>query len=310
MSLSFHGHGKLLISGEYTILDGALALALPLKMGQQMTVSALPAPKKQLHWKSLNEQGEAWFEAQFVLPQLKVIYWTDEGIGKRLLQLLKGIQGQQPHFFDQLPASLVETRLHFNRQWGLGSSSTLLYMLSQWADTDPYQLSADSFGGSGYDIACAGAEGPILYQKLGRQPLVKSCRFQPSFADQLLFVYLDQKQDSREGIVRYRQRFPKPDLTLLQEISALTGMFLTASDADTFAKAMWRHELLVGEALGLEPVKVSLFRDFIGMVKSLGAWGGDFILAIANDREEAKQYFHQKGYSTTFAYEDLVLEQV
>ena len=35
----FYSNGKLLLSGEYLILDGATGLALPTKTGQEMLVS-------------------------------------------------------------------------------------------------------------------------------------------------------------------------------------------------------------------------------------------------------------------------------
>ena len=34
--ISFYSHGKLLLTGEYTILKGANALAIPCKMGQTL----------------------------------------------------------------------------------------------------------------------------------------------------------------------------------------------------------------------------------------------------------------------------------
>lgn len=39
--ISFKSNGKLLLTGEYLVLDGAVALALPTKMGQIMTVEPL-----------------------------------------------------------------------------------------------------------------------------------------------------------------------------------------------------------------------------------------------------------------------------
>lgn len=39
----------------------------------------------------------------------------------------------------------------------------------------------------------------------------------------------------------------------------------------------------------------TMFADFPGVVKSLGAWGGDFILAAANIAPtEIRSYFHKK----------------
>jgi hypothetical protein len=38
MQKTFYSNGKLLITGEYLILDGAKGLALPTKMGQNLSV--------------------------------------------------------------------------------------------------------------------------------------------------------------------------------------------------------------------------------------------------------------------------------
>jgi mevalonate kinase len=37
--LDFYSHGKLLITSEYAVLDGAKALALPTRLGQKLSVS-------------------------------------------------------------------------------------------------------------------------------------------------------------------------------------------------------------------------------------------------------------------------------
>ena len=38
---AFYSHGKLLLTGEYLVLDGALALAVPCKLGQSLTVRSI-----------------------------------------------------------------------------------------------------------------------------------------------------------------------------------------------------------------------------------------------------------------------------
>ena len=53
---TFYSHGKLLISAEYAVLDGALALALPTKFGQSLQVESTPNQK--IVWKSISNKGE------------------------------------------------------------------------------------------------------------------------------------------------------------------------------------------------------------------------------------------------------------
>ena len=62
---TFYSHGKLLISAEYAVLDGALALALPTKFGQSLEVES--TSDNTIHWKSISNSGNVWFEAEFIL---------------------------------------------------------------------------------------------------------------------------------------------------------------------------------------------------------------------------------------------------
>jgi len=53
---TYYMHGKFLITGEYLVLKGALALAQPLRFGQHMDVKKTTEPI--LHWKSLDVAGK------------------------------------------------------------------------------------------------------------------------------------------------------------------------------------------------------------------------------------------------------------
>jgi len=60
---TFYSHGKLLISAEYAVLDGAQALALPTKFGQKLKVESTSG--NLIHWKSISNCGKIWFETEF-----------------------------------------------------------------------------------------------------------------------------------------------------------------------------------------------------------------------------------------------------
>ena len=62
---TFYSHGKLLISSEYAVLDGAIALALPTKFGQSLDVES--NSDNTIHWKSISNSGNVWFEAEFII---------------------------------------------------------------------------------------------------------------------------------------------------------------------------------------------------------------------------------------------------
>ncbi|MEO1257189.1 MAG: GYDIA family GHMP kinase [Bacteroidota bacterium] len=302
----YHAHGKLLLTAEYFVLDGATALALPVKYGQSLDI-ATDRKDENLHWQSLDEKGNCWFEATFDPSDFSIIDQNDEAIAIRLQSILKELKTHHPP--PTTRHSSLKTYLSFPRSWGLGTSSTLIYLLAKWAGADPFDLQFKIFGGSGYDIACAGAEGPILYQLKNKKPFVEGCEFSPSFADRIFFVYLGKKQNSRKGIARYRaessgQRAEKR----IAEISALTDLFLKEKTPEGFEKLIVEHEKLVGSAVGLPRAKSVYFNDFWGEVKSLGAWGGDFVL-VTSDRpaEETKDYFNEKGFEVFIPYREMVL---
>lgn len=299
-------HGKFLLTGEYFVLNGAEALAIPLKRGQRLSVKSFPEGNL-LHWKSLDEKGQRWFEASFSLPDLAVVQCSDEAIAGRLQRLLTHAASARPDFFSSQKSHAVTTRLEFPRQWGLGTSSTLVWLVAKWLDIDPFELQFKTFGGSAYDIACAGASGPLRYSLVNGKPSWQEVPYAPAFASQMWFVYLGQKQDSRQEIARFRSR-GEPSPRMVEEISALTRRWLQCRTLDELQQVIVQHEQRVGHFLGRKPVQARLFPDFSGTVKSLGAWGGDFVLAVSMEAPEAVQrYFRQKGLDTCLNWSELVL---
>lgn len=286
------------------MLDGALALALPTKRGQWLRARALPGEHEH-RWSSLLENGKEWFSARFTQGGT-LLQASDAPTAKRLQQLFQGIAAQRPGFWAHQPCFQFETQLEFPRDWGLGSSSTLVAALARWANVDPFQLLTDTFGGSGYDIACAHAKQAVLFQRRAGQPAFLEIPFVPSFKDHIAFVHLGRKQDSREGIERYRQMVSASGKQR-QRLSELTLAFLQARDVYEAMQVLEEHEAIVGEALRLPLVKAERFPNFPGTIKSLGAWGGDFVMALSDRPAIAtKRYFKIKGFETALSYEDLV----
>lgn len=302
----FHANGKLLLTAEYFVLDGALALAIPTRFGQQLRVRTKPASQPQIHWRSKGVDGKEWFSAVFSLPDLAIESSSDQQIAERLKQLFQAI-GQQRTDFWQVPLSQeVETQLDFPHNWGLGTSSTLVATLAKWARIDPFLLLENTFGGSGYDIACANAPGPILYQRLAKPQFV-NFPYSPPFSDQLFFVFLGKKQNSRDGIQRYRQLTGKARETQIAEVNLLTTKILQAQNLEAFESITEKHENLISAALQLSKAKQLHFPDYWGVIKSLGAWGGDFILATSNrSKAETKAYFQQKGFTVILEWAEMI----
>jgi len=308
MKTTLHARGKLLLTAEYFVLDGALALALPLNKGQSMTVSATPGIEPRLVWQSFDEKGNCWFSATFDLQNFDCVESPDAAIASRLRQILCEAKQLNPSFPPPAACYKIQTELTFPRQWGLGTSSTLIYLIAHWAKVDPLELQLRTFGGSGYDVACAGAAGPVLYQLKNGRPHQEQCDFTPPFSEKLYFVYLGKKQDSRVGINLYRQRKNTTQRSLeIEQISGLTKEFLAVKTLAAFDELLRQHEKIVATALGLPRAKDLYFQDFWGEVKSLGAWGGDFVLATSGrPAAETRQYFNEKGFAVFLPYNSIV----
>ena len=298
--------GKLLLTGEYFVLDGATALAMPVRFGQTLRVEA-GALAHHIDWRSLDPDGSKWFEARFELPGLQIRIESDLKTALTLFNILAACQKLNPEHFAAPQSYRVVTQNDFPREWGLGTSSTLIAALARWASVDPYKILFETLGGSGYDLACAYAEGPILYRLEGQTPIIAPVQFAPAYSNQLYFVFLGKKQNSRDGIARFRERAPKSP-ELLDKISRMTQQFLDARTLEALDAAILEHELLISETLLMPRVKGWFFSDFWGEVKSLGAWGGDFVLVTsARSEAETREYFTEKGLTTILSWKEMVL---
>lgn len=302
MPKEFYSNGKLLLSGEYVILDGAIGLALPTFYGQSLRVNQ--QTNSEIEWKSIAVDGTQWFEAHFEIRSLDIKQSSDTDTAVTLQKILRQAKSLNPDFLNDTDGYTVETSLAFDRDWGLGSSSTLINNIAQWAKVDAYQLLWKAFSGSGYDIACAQNNSPILYHLEDKNPIVERVDFNPSFKDRLFFIHLNKKQNSREGIARYRnQSFDKPHL--IKSISGITKELVSCSSLLEFEELLTAHENLISENIKLPTLKSEKFPDYSGAIKSLGAWGGDFILATGD--KSAPEYFKNKGFTTVIIFEDMIL---
>lgn len=304
MRQTFYSNGKLLLTGEYLVLDGAKALALPTKMGQNLQVVTHDKPT--ISWKSFDADGTIWFEDELELDAI-INYKeaAESSVKNTLLTILHHAHLLQPSFFQETVGYQIETALTFPKKWGLGTSSTLINNLAQWLKIDAFELLNNSFGGSGYDIACAQNDTPIFYQLENQKPNVTPIDFQPEFASNLYFVYLNQKQSSKNAIAAYYNKKHEKLKQNIANINKLSDAVATAKNIKSFANALQLHENELSAILELLTVQEALFSDFDGVVKSLGAWGGDFILAIA--LEDPTAYFSSKGYSTVIPYKEMIL---
>ena len=321
MIQEYHSHGKFLLTGEYLVLKGALALALPLKLGQSLELEQLETNNEQIQWKAWRPEGR-WFSVTLNRENLVNFSTDDPDKAMRLCQILQAIKQLNPKAFEGNDIKFT-TRLDFDPNWGLGSSSTLIDNLARWANVNPYELLKLTFGGSGYDIACATAEEPIYYQMAcldcfvprndaKRQsestPMVEIVDFNPHFAEHLFFVYQGQKQSSSKEIKAFLGKANPTDLQKdIEAVSEISRALPKCESLDEFAMLMQCHERIIARCIGQEPVQ-KRFPDFEGVLKSLGAWGGDFILAATGWGEnQVREYFKGKGLEVVFGYKEIVL---
>jgi mevalonate kinase len=199
---------------------------------------------------------------------------------------------------------MVETKLTFPKFWGLGTSSTLINNIAKWLGIDAFELLQNSFGGSGYDIACAQNDSAIIYQLKDGKPIVTPILYNPTFADKIYFVYLNKKQNSKAAIASYYNNQGNSN-RLIPTIDKITNTIINVTEPGDFALALQKHEIELSDILEMQTVKEALFPDFDGVIKSLGAWGGDFVLVIS--KHNPTDYFNERGYPTVIPYKEMIL---
>jgi mevalonate kinase len=299
-------NAKLLLTAEYLVLNGAKALALPLRFGQRLAVEE--NNKGFISWQSIAHDGSTWFSGKYALNDFNIIDISNPDMAIHPQRLMLAARKLNPDFCSSTDGCNVISTLNYPLLWGLGSSSTLIAAIAGWAEIDPFRLHSEVSKGSGYDIACAISSGPIVYKLLENNPEFEPVKFLPSFADKIYFVYQGNKQDSAEGIQKYRNRNSNPDMSIVDAVSSLTQSMLKASELGEFEQIMREHEILISSLLGAPTIRQRMFNDLPGEVKSLGAWGGDFcMLTWRNDPALLSRYLKSKGLKTWFNYTDIVL---
>ncbi len=305
---TWYAHGKLLITGEYMVLNGACALAMPLNRGQHLQVVSTSAENNaRLLW-TAHKPGGLWFQAEVTFPRLKVLKTTDNLLARKLVNILTVTRSLSPGFLNGRKNIKAETRLEFDTEFGFGSSSTLVANLAAWAGVDAFTLQRVALGGSGYDVACAWSENPIFYQLIEGKPVVEQAHWLPPFKNRIYFVYLGQKQHSDESIERFKKRavYEKEDI---QRISAIGKALVKAETLELFEHLLREHEEIMSAVLGIAPVKERLFPGHQGIVKSLGAWGGDFVLITNHGTDKTfREQMKNMGFDTVFSWDELALQ--
>lgn len=293
---SFYASGKLMLFGEYLVLRGSKCLAVPLSAGQSLTIS--PSPGSAVLWECF-EGDHKWLEIVFS-DTLEIIRTSDKQKALIVQELLKLILKDQPYL--KVGGSNFRFDINFHRKYGFGTSATFISLLSQWSGVDPYILLENSFGGSGFDVATATAATPVIYKM--HQHKVTPVRIPETIQSQLLFIYSGKKQHSAREVLS----FEKLHTSALQvsRMDTIIDSVVACEDVETMESLIEESEMLLSGILKAVPVKNRYFDDYPFAIKSLGAWGGDFIMATFRDEDEARQYFSTKGCKPVFNYKQLI----
>jgi mevalonate kinase len=303
---TFYSNGNLIITGEYFVLAGARALAVPLKFGQLIDVISTEDNKNIIQWQA-NELGQHWFRAEFSCDDLEIISSSETGTAQYLQKLLKSIRKINNDFFLQKGLSFnVTCEIGFNLNWGWGSSASLIANLAGYAGIDPFRLHKMVSSGSGYDIAASLSETPVFYQLHGEKHEINPAPFNPLFKNNIRFIYLGRKQSSSAGIEK-NIRSVKENMSLVAQVTSLGEIIASTKNIEEFTGCITEHERIVSKTLNIRRIKEEYFNDFEGEIKSLGAWGGDCAMIVSELNDSSvRRYFEEKGLKTIFGFDEII----
>ena len=297
----FKSNGKILLSSEYLVMDGAKSIALPSRLTQDLIVSK--CDKNTIEWFSHDMHNNLWYEDRFFVKNNNLVCESEKNVtSQKIISLFNHLS--KTHKLANLLGNKFETRLNFKKDWGLGTSSTFVNNLAKWAKVDPYQLLFSTFKGSGYDIACCDLNHPIIFKKTNESIDVKKIKFKPPFIKNLFLIHLGKKQNTQLSIENYsKKQFDR--MELIKKINTITDEFIKCNELIHFEELIQEHESIISKATSIIPIQNSNFSDYKdGKIKSLGAWGGDFILVTTKNKDLS--YFKKRGLETIIPLEDIV----
>ncbi len=301
--MNFRSNGKLLITGEYLVLKGADSLAVPLNFQQTIQIEKSDNPG--LNWIS-KEKGNAWFQVTYDTSLFEITETNDEKTAKALAKILKAAIDLNSEFQNKLEKSVVTTNMDFERQWGFGSSSSLISNIAYWAGVDPFELHKKISSGSGYDVVTSRAEGPVVFNRDADKYTLAKAQFLPSFKNDIYFVFLGTKQDSTKSVLEFNQK-KKSFRTEVEQISQITRHLKKSQSLEDFEYYIKEHEQIIASVLKQKPIKETILKNFQGEAKSLGAWGGDFaMLTWQYGREKLIKDLEKINLNTVFTFDELI----
>jgi hypothetical protein len=283
-----------MLVGEYAVLAGGLAIAFPVKYRQCMEVTTIEG-NGTIHWHSYDFEGIEWLKCRFSTHQ----QLDTHPLCNVLLPIQKMLNiaiAENPSLLPENSDLVFRIKASFRKEWGLGSSSAMIANIAKWSGANPWDLMHCSFPGSGYDVAVAFHNKALSYRLT---PEGRDIVFLPSIPPALAHyrvVFTGRKVNSRDSVAALQTRIP-----LLQdhvkELDALSTRMLDNPTPAAFASALLDYEMILSNVLQI-PRASENYPDYPGLIKSLGAWGGDALLVqyAAGDFERTFGKLHSQPF--------------
>ena len=298
---SFHSNGKLLISGEYLVLTGAKALALPVRFGQSIQIKS-----NNIHtitWIS-SDPHSTWFSCKIDPTGFKILQTSNHSVSEYLKELLLACRRLNPGFLTNEGGMDIMIQANYPLNWGLGSSSTLIALVAGLAKVDKLKLFRSVSNGSGYDLACTDRNSLLFYQLNNEEVSIDEAEPGKALLNHACFAYLGNKQETAGEVISFlsNKNFTDADI---DRISELSMQICKTDDVMNFCALVEEHEEILSRILLKEKISKQ-FPDFPGSVKSLGAWGGDFAMFTSKlENREIKAQLVQLGFNVIFTFDEL-----
>lgn len=297
---TYYSYGKFLLTAEYLVMAGADALVLPVNKGQALDIE--PSDNDSLVWESFY-QSEKWFNAELDGDTFEIINTTDSDKANYISTLLQSASELSQGSIS-LKNKKITTRLDFHPEWGMGSSSTLIVNISRLFDINAFDLFSKISNGSGFDIAAGLSGYPFRYRLKKNKREISPVKLPELFFKHAFFVYLGEKTHSEVAVEEFQNS--DKDLKMpIKYINEITAQFAEIESVPELSRITKEHEDFMSDVLDI-PSPTRRFADYPYGMKSLGAWGGDFIMAIhPKGKAEVEKYFKQKGFPVVFSAEEL-----
>ncbi len=291
---SFYAPGKILLVGEYTVIKGFEGLAVPVKSGQWMDVWEFDSPgnaEDRFIFNALDSRGASWFSESFDISNLKSNSLetnavksnvADENFENNESHLSKLLALVPESFWKSGKSYRFETRLEFDRSSGLGSSSTFVQLMSNYFKLDPFQVQDLVFGGSGYDVAIAAVQKPLIYWRNEQGVHFRQWKLNSELTKDWKVVFLGNKVNSRTSTSQVSDMLEdlSNDENYRMQIQKIIEIVRDAQELMALETGIEMYQMFLSQLLGM----VTPYTYFgvkplpRGVCKWLGAWGGDMLL--------------------------------